>query len=231
MKTPLREKAYQHIREKIFLRELTAGSRLEEVKIAKELGVSRAPVREALCRLESEGILYLVPRMGTFVKIHNRDEICDWWELRAVLEGSATEKVATQVSESGLEGIVAAHRKMLQLARKIRTKGLSDLRSPLAKEWERSDLGFHMAIVRAAGNQAMVKMVENLHIMDMFLDGPTEPIRSMVRRVCTEHGRILRAIRKGQPVIARKEMVSQLMWARQVVLSHMQQPRNIGFYT
>jgi len=78
----LRDKAYQHIRRKIQLREFPAGSRLEEVKLAKELGVSRVPVREAMCQLESEGILCQIPRLGMFVKVSSREDICEWCELR-----------------------------------------------------------------------------------------------------------------------------------------------------
>ncbi len=211
MITTLREKAYSHIRNKIQLRELTAGHRLEELKLAKELGISRVPVREAICQLESEGILCQVPRMGTFVKVPTRDDIREWCELRSALEGYAAEKAAMHATPQALREIEAVHRRLLQLARQIRAEGISDLTSPLGKEWEQTDLAFHMAIVRAARNSQAEKLVGNLHIMDMFFDVCAEPVNLMVTRVCREHGQVLRAIRRHQPNNARERMTIQLM--------------------
>lgn len=218
----LREKAYQHIRRKIQLRELTAGNRLEEVKFAKELGVSRVPVREAMCQLECEGLLCQIPRLGMFVKIPNRDDLCDWCESRAALEGYAAEKAAAEALPQDVDKIVKLHSKMLQLARQIRAQNITDSKQPLVQEWNQTDLDFHMAIVDATQNKLVVKLVSNLHVMDMsdiIFSDTVEPIRLMVARVCKEHGRVLRAIRQHNPEESRQSMVSQLMFAKQLLLA------------
>jgi len=215
----LREKAYQHIRDKIQHRELTAGHRLEELKLAKELGISRVPVREAICQLESEGILCQIPRLGTFVKIPSREDISEWCELRSALEGFAAEKVAIDGTPQAIEEIMNVHRHMLQLARQIRRDGLTELTGKIHQEWQQVDLDFHMAVVRAARNQAAEKLVSNLHIMDMFFEATAEPVPLMVARVCKEHGQVLRAIRRHQPERAREAVVAQLMSVRQMLLN------------
>ncbi|EDL61479.1 GntR family transcriptional regulator [Gimesia maris] len=218
MLTTLREKAYFHIRNKIQHRELTAGNRLEELKLAKELGISRVPVREAILQLESEGILCQVPRVGTFVKVPSRDEIREWCELRSALEGFAAEKAALEATPQAIEVITSVHRRMLQLARQIRAEGLTKLEGTLMKEWQQVDLDFHMAVVHAARNQSAEKLVSNLHIMDMFFEVTPEPIPLMVSRVCREHGTVLRAIRQHDPEAARKSMVAQIMSVLELLL-------------
>ena len=94
--------AYEHLREAIFAGTLAAGSPLRQEEIAARLGVSRLPVREALRRLESEGLVVLRPRRGYVVASLDREEIKDVLDLQATLEAlaghSATLAEATQCS-------------------------------------------------------------------------------------------------------------------------------------
>src|ERR1700738_1426886 len=90
--SPMREKARQHIQWKIAARELAGGTGGSELVIAKELGVSRTPVREAIGQLVAEGLLQQLPTGGVAVAQLSRRDIIDLYELREALEVYAAGK-------------------------------------------------------------------------------------------------------------------------------------------
>lgn len=81
--------AHAKLRAMIFSGELQAGQPMRQEEIARQLGVSRLPVREALSRLATEGLVELKPRRGFFVTTLNADEIEDIFDMRAMLEARA----------------------------------------------------------------------------------------------------------------------------------------------
>src|ERR1700712_3847581 len=90
----IREKAYQYIQSRIADGDLPSGSAISELLLAKELGSSRTPVREALGQLVSEGLLEQTPNRGTIVVRLSREDIVDLYELREALEVYVVAKVA-----------------------------------------------------------------------------------------------------------------------------------------
>jgi DNA-binding GntR family transcriptional regulator len=104
------EAAHARLREMIFSGALQAGQALRQEEIARQLGLSRLPVREALNRLATEGLVELKPRRGFYVVSLKRDEIEDIFEMRAMLEGRAgqlaTERMATSDADA-LDRLVA----------------------------------------------------------------------------------------------------------------------------
>ncbi len=100
--------AYAAVRDGIVSGEHAAGSRLREEDLAEALGVSRTPVREALRRLHSEGLVELEPRRGALVATWGADELDEIFELRALVEGYGARRAATRVTEvevARLEGL------------------------------------------------------------------------------------------------------------------------------
>src|SRR6201995_3075492 len=83
---PLREQAYKHIHGKLLAGELPAGHVLSEHSLAREIGISRTPVREAIQRLEQEGVLEQIPRYGTVVRRPERRDLEELYQLREALE-------------------------------------------------------------------------------------------------------------------------------------------------
>lgn len=103
--TPLqsiREIVYDQIKSAILSGTLEKGERLVEHDIAEKLQVSRTPVREALRRLESEGILEALPRQGLAVKEHTEEEIREIYMIREALESLASEQAAINATESDI---------------------------------------------------------------------------------------------------------------------------------
>ena len=91
--------ATELIREAILDGRLDPGSRLKEEELARELGISRTPVREALLMLQAEGLIETVPNRGAVVRTHDAEDLIDLYQLRALLEGYAARQAAARVTD------------------------------------------------------------------------------------------------------------------------------------
>ena len=83
------QEAYRRILEEVRVGHLLPGDRLMEVELAKRLGISRTPIREAIRQLESDGVVAHVPRVGASIRRLDHAEISELYDMRAVLEGTA----------------------------------------------------------------------------------------------------------------------------------------------
>ena len=94
--------ATELIREAIIDGRLEPGSRLKEEELARELGISRTPVREALLFLQAEGLVVATPNRGAMVRTHDAEDLADLYQLRALLEGFAARRAAAQITDEDL---------------------------------------------------------------------------------------------------------------------------------
>ena len=95
--------ATELIREAIVDGRLEPGERLKEEELAREMGISRTPIREALLMLQAEGLVVAIPNRGAMVRVHTPEDLDDLYQLRALLEGHATRRAATRISEPEIE--------------------------------------------------------------------------------------------------------------------------------
>ena len=100
---PVRERAYEYLKSAILSDRIHPGERLAEEHLAKEMGVSRTPVREALHKLESEGLIKALETRGFIVSKDSREEIEELFDMRAILEGYGLRVISEKVSENLLE--------------------------------------------------------------------------------------------------------------------------------
>lgn len=127
---PVREMAYEFLKSSVLSGHLNPGERLTEEYLAKKLGVSRTPVREALHKLESEGLIKPLETRGFIVSRDSKDEVEELFELRAILEGYALKIISERISEGDLnrlEGLItgaedALRRKWMEEVFKWNTK-------------------------------------------------------------------------------------------------------------
>ena len=96
--TNLREQIYDILKNMIVHREIQPGEKINEDRVAKETGVSRTPIREALCRLENEKIIEMIPRRGAFVIRQTEATVREVLEIREVLEGLVTRLATIHLS-------------------------------------------------------------------------------------------------------------------------------------
>lgn len=148
---PLRDVVFQSLRQAILLGQLKPGERLMEKSLADKMGVSRTPVREAIRKLELEGLVVMLPRKGAQVAEMTMKEIEDVLEIRAVLEGLASKLAAKRIREDQLEGL---NRSLQEFGQGLDSK---DVDMMIKKDEE-----FHDIIFEACNNDKLISIVNNL---------------------------------------------------------------------
>ena len=196
-----RHKAYLHIQRKVASGDLKPGQAVPELAIAKELGISRTPVREALGQLASEGILEQSPNRRATVVNLTRKDIIELYELREALEAYAVGKVARQpVRRAALERLHSLTEAILKLKEELEHSGKSELDDEQMRRFVASDLGFHTLLMRMAANDRILKVVNETRLMirifAMRRQGHGVPLLEDIYR---QHTEVARAIAAQDP--------------------------------
>jgi DNA-binding GntR family transcriptional regulator len=181
----IRKRIYEHLREQLLNGEIPPGEHLIEAKIAKDLGTSRTPVREAFHSLELEGLIESIPRVGYVVTSTSEEEVEEICEIRMAIEGVAARWAMEK-----------AHRKLIEeLKKNISISGGRVLKGD-AKAFIDLDARFHEIIARHSGSQRLLELAQTLrrHMLRYRI----QSIYSVenVLRAIDGHKGILRAIEK-----------------------------------
>lgn len=155
----LREQAYDHILRRLTSGELAAGSLISEPSLAKELNMSRTPVREAIRQLALEGFVEQVPRYGTIVRVPDRRELAELFDIREAMESYAVAKAAQCITAADLDLLRRLCREMRAIADELGHSGMAALDEPRLRRFLAVDMAFHMVLLRASGNRRMMKSV------------------------------------------------------------------------
>src|ERR1700722_10546568 len=143
-----RERAYRHIQDRIVQGVLNAGMPVSEQVLAKELGSSRTPIREAIGQLASEGLLEQTRNRGAMVRQLTRNDITDLYEVREALEVFAVSKVALRgVPAEDLTRLQETNDGVLELKEELIASGEATLDAGRMERFVRLDLSFHSLIV------------------------------------------------------------------------------------
>jgi DNA-binding GntR family transcriptional regulator len=164
MATLLPEKIYTHLRTKLLAGELPPGARLDYKKISTEMGVSTTPVREAMGKLASEGLVELVPRAGAIVRKLGAQEAVQLYGVREAIETYAAAKAAEKISAARLQQLGDQLAKMRSLISRAFASGDAVMTGENLAEFLHADLTFHMTIIEAAGNPRLTKLAGDSHI-------------------------------------------------------------------
>jgi DNA-binding GntR family transcriptional regulator len=182
----IRRKVYNHLREQILSGQIAPQQRLIETKIAREIGTSRTPVREALHNLEVEGLIESIPRVGYRVKFLNPTEVEEICAIRATIEGLAADWAMNK----------APGKLVTELKRNIAQSEKAIARGAV-KDFVELDAQFHESIARLSGGQRLLELAQTLrrHMLRYRI----ESIYTLdnVRRAIDGHKGILRAIEKA----------------------------------
>lgn len=185
------EFAYTQLKSMLRKGQLRAGQRLREIELADMLGVSRTPVREAIRRIASDGLIQVLPGRGMIVAEYDKQQVRELYALRGVLEGAAAQLAARHASPAEFE-----------FMREILERSARVLDAP--DEMAKLNAQFHRAIHEAAHNryleQALAQMSDSLAL----LPGTTfsEPNRAQAGHA--EHLAILDALGRRMPEEAEK---------------------------
>lgn len=183
-KKVLSSRVYELLKEMIAKHRFNPGARVNVEALARELGLSRTPVWEAVRRLELEGLLYNIPYRGVFMTEMTLERALELYQVREVLEGLAGRLAAEHVSEKVLEKMV----KGLQVQKEVIEKG--DLVG-----YSQCDFEFHEMIHRLSHNTVLQEMLESLKakMQPIKMD-----IRPILPRLYRGHQEMIDALRSGR---------------------------------
>jgi DNA-binding GntR family transcriptional regulator len=193
----LKDKVYGSLRAAITAMEIYAGEeppRLDERRLAEELGVSRTPVREALARLEHEGLVETLPRRGVFVVRKSKAELIEIVHVWAALEGMAARLATTRAEDDEIAQL-----------RSLFTS-VSGPSGPQANIDEYSDknIRFHQAIIRLAKSPLLSELTDGLFVHMRAIRAKTIGERDRASRSIIDHMHIIEAIEARDAALAER---------------------------
>ncbi|WP_047153874.1 GntR family transcriptional regulator [Aneurinibacillus tyrosinisolvens] len=204
----LNERTYLYLRDKIFRNELEPGARINYEELIEELGVSRTPLRDALNRLQQDGLIEVKPRSGTFVSTPKPKDIEEIYDLRKGLESLAIELAVPRIPKHILEQLL---NEMREIEMEIQKGNM-----PL---FFQSDRKLHRTIIQYSGNQRLISFMETLEvqikwfgiIMTKNFDRPLQANEM--------HKKFLTAMYNGDVVQAKKTMEQHIEEIKSHIMS------------
>lgn len=148
---PLREMVYEELKMQILTGAIVPGTRMMEVELAEEMGVSRTPIREAIRKLEKEHLVTIEPRRGAYASMISTDDMVEVLEVRQDLEGLAAFFAASRMKPEQMEELKKEHEMYNAAVKKGDMQGMIH-----------HDTRFHRIIVDSCHNKILVQMIEQL---------------------------------------------------------------------
>ena len=193
----LYEEVAELLRQRIFKRELTPGSWIDELKIAEAYGISRTPLREALKVLAAEGLVTMKVRRGAYVTEVSERDLAEVYHLLSLLESDAASAVASSASDAQLEVLKSLHQELEAAARPE-----SQDRARFFEVNER----FHMLLLEIANNRWRDQMVADLRKV-MKLNRHNSLLKSgRIEESLNEHRTLISAICARDAALAMQRM-------------------------
>jgi DNA-binding GntR family transcriptional regulator len=180
------ERVHDHLRDEILSGRLTPGTELSEVALAESLGVSRGPVREALGRLATEGLVTIRPRRGAVVRALSSDEFIEAYQVREALETMAVRLAVPQLTAEDLSALERAIDEMVDFGNT----------GDVLRFFE-ANTAFHLVFFDAAGNRMLADLYRQLRAQIDRHRLRSLELRGDVQRSIAEHRAILRAAKAG----------------------------------
>jgi DNA-binding GntR family transcriptional regulator len=192
----LSDQVKQHILDRIESGEFLPGERLVESQLAAQLGISQAPVREAIRDLVSAGFLEREPHKGAIVRMLSDEDLREIYAVRGPLDALAAELAAPHITDEHIETLTEIKNKMLEMAR------AGEFIAAAQFDWQ-----FHMLIVELAGNKLLRRIYNNLQLSQYILITMRRSNQSL-ENLAGRHQAIIDALQTRN-----KETVKQAMLA------------------
>lgn len=207
-KTPLTVQAYEEIKGRILSMELRPGQFLNESTLCEMLGLGRMPVHQAIHRLQTEGLLEVIPRKGLVVRSDSLHDILEMLEARMAIEPNIAAMAAERISAQSLDAL----------------KGLLQDSKHLVHQSQRAafraiDRAFHLAIGEGAGNHTLAETLRPLHDRSDLIWHLSIMPKDGLQVTQREHEAVLKAIVRRDSQAARETMQAHLRSLYQRVLA------------
>ena len=205
---PLREMVYEELKMQILKGTIVPGTRLMEVDLAEDMGVSRTPIREAIRKLEKEGLVTIEPRRGAYAsQISTKDKV-EILEVRQNMEGLAAAFAATRISPEQLTELKQTSE---NYNKAVANGNMEDM--------IKYDTRFHRIIVESCNNKVLVTMIEQLQELVLRFRYIYYDNFRRAENMPSEHKVILEAIEKGDIETARQAADIHIDRLKQLIIS------------
>ena len=184
----LNQKAYRVLKRAIIRGDLTPNSKLILSEIAKSLGISITPIREAVNKLASEGLVTIIPNKGIIVKEINIDDFQEILQVRAFLDGLIAKLSAEKITDKEIDGMMEIIHKMEQYVKEDDRLTYNDL-----------DIKFHDFLLTIAGNDTLKEIYNNLIVHGHRFRLRTLKIPDRMEKSLKEHLEIALKIKERNP--------------------------------
>lgn len=210
------------IQSRVLSGEIATGTRLRQETLATEFGVSRTPVREALRKLQSAGIVEVAPRRGALVRAPTPRDVREAYQVRAELEGLAAELAVELIDDAQLNRLRDSEQHFRHAIADVihgRRRGEEVEPWSAESEWERANDVFHQVIQEAAGNAHLLGAIAYLHqtfprhLSWAALSRSSHRLAENVE----QHQRILAAVEARDSQAARAEMAAHIRASGELV--------------
>lgn len=184
---PLRDVVFNTLRQAILRGELKPGERLMEIQLANKLGVSRTPIREAIRKLELEGLVLMIPRKGAEVAEITEKSLRDVLEVRRALEELAVELVCEKITDEQIQDLKGAAE---DFKASLKERDITRIAE--------ADVKFHDVIYIATDNQKLIQLLNNLR--EQMYRYRVEYLKrsDFHQQLIDEHEEIIETIESGQ---------------------------------
>ena len=196
---PLYEEVADQLRVRIFAHELAPGTWIDEQNLAKEFGISRTPLREAIKVLAAEGLITMKLRRGAYVTEVNRGDLEQIFTILSLLEGQAAKEAATKAQEKDLNDLDDMH---LRLEKAAADRNLD--------QFFEVNVRFHERIIAIANNPWMTGVIADLRKVLKLQRKDSLSRSGRLQSSLSEHREILKALLKRDPIAAEQAMRTHL---------------------
>ena len=212
---PLRDVVFNTLRQAILTGELKPGERLMEIHLANKLGVSRTPIREAIRKLELEGLVVMTPRRSAEVAKITKEDLVDVLEVRRVLEALSIELCCKNRTK---EEIVLLKENLGKFKKSVESGDLTEI--------AKTDVQFHEIIYNATGNRRLNQILYNLR--EQMYRYRLEYIKDRQTRntLIQEHQEIIDSIEKKDIERAKKAILVHIDNQERTILENMDKAGN-----
>jgi DNA-binding GntR family transcriptional regulator len=204
---PLAKIALKSLRDSILSGKLVPNETYNEIALAKKLGISRTPVREALLELSSQGLITFLPRVGVRINHFTEQDVKEIFELRKAIELFAVAKVSKDFLKHDFASLEAT---------------LQSQRAAIKKEnflaFLNVDREFHLTFTRLTNNKRLLTTLENIRDMIQVMSIRALAIEIRAKEVVEEHAKVIEAVKKGLSGKAVQEMEKHLNLSQRAVL-------------
>lgn len=224
----LSDKAYDHIRQQVFSGQLAPGARLVNRKLATELGTSFIPVREAISRLASEGVVEQVAGAGAFVRKFDRQEISEIYDVRELFEPFAAGEAARLITSHELSELSALMKEWNTLGEKIISRKRGATEADL-DQWLEINERFHGVMITASRNRVLSKITNELHVLTQCFaahrGSPKLLSEELILSTLESHSELLQHFETRNSAKAESLVRDQLRFGRDTVLNFFDESR------